>query len=317
MVRTPDRATLWALGAVLVALLLVLASWTALVHRFVAFVVGGVALSLVTALGALALIALGNRRRTLAGLRALEAKTAELERAHEALARTERLAVLGQIAGGVAHELRNPLGVIRNSVYYLRMVVPSDDDRVRKHLAMVDREVTAANRIVSDLLDFARVRSPEVTPTDLAAVAREVLERTPPPAGVEVVVREAPDAPCAAVDPAQIHQVLGNLVTNAVQAMPDGGTLTIAVARDGGRAAISVTDTGAGVAPEHLPRLFQPLFTTNPRGIGLGLAVARRLAEANGGTIEVWSEPGRGSRFSVRLPAAGAGGVAAPGPDAA
>jgi len=231
---------------------------------------------------------------------ALADRTRALEAAQEELVRKERLAMLGQLAGGVSHELRNPLGVIKNSAYYLRMLLP-DDERMQKHLAIVEREVATATRIVTDLLDFARVTPPTRIATDLSALARETLERVSLPQEVTVSLDLADDLPSLMLDPEQVGLVLGNLIRNAAQAMPEGGTLTLGTAAAGGGAAVAVADTGVGIAPEHLEKIFEPLFTTKARGIGLGLAVARGLVEANGGKIAVQSAPGRGSRFIVHF----------------
>ena len=285
--------------------------WGVVVHREKSLVLqrartlilvsGTAGIFLAAALAFLGGVAVRNQRRTERVLVALEEKTRELEAAQEELVRKERLAILGQLAGGVSHELRNPLGVMKNSVYYLKMVLP-EDERVQKHLRIMEREVTTATRIVSDLLDFARAKPPSQAPTDLSELVREVLDRTPLAENVEVVARLAPDLPPVAVDALQVQQVLGNLITNGAQAMPEGGTLTIETARAEGGARVAVSDTGVGIAPENLEKIFQPLFTTKAKGIGLGLAVAQGLAEANGGTISVESAVGRGSRFLVVFP---------------
>jgi PAS domain S-box-containing protein len=241
---------------------------------------------------------LTERRRT---QEALEEKTRALEEAQEALVRRERLAILGQLAGGLSHELRNPLGVVKNAVYYLRMVVP-DDEPARKHLAIIEREVGTANRIVTALLDFARVSVPRRVPSDLNAMVRACLDRAAPPPGVTVTATLGEDLPLVAIDPEQIVLVLGNLILNALQAMPGGGTLTVETSWTARDVLIGVADTGVGIAPEHLEKIFEPLFTTKARGIGLGLAMVKRLLEANGGQITVESTLGQGSRFLVRFP---------------
>jgi len=223
-----------------------------------------------------------------------------LHEAREELVRKEKLAILGQLAGGVGHELRNPLGVIKNSVYYLRMVLP-DEARARKHLAILEREVGTANRIVTDLLEFARIKSPTRTPTDVNAVVRELLERTPLPDSVTLVLHLAEGLPPISVDRLHVEQILTNLVTNAAQAMPEGGRITVSSREEPTGVALSVADTGIGIRPEHLQRLFQPLFTTKAKGIGLGLALAQDLAEANQAVIAADSEPGAGSRFVLRF----------------
>lgn len=232
--------------------------------------------------------------------RTVEERTRALQEAQAELVEKERLAMLGQLAGGMAHELRNPLGVIKNSVYYLKMVLP-EDERAGRHLRILDREVGTADRIVTNLLDFARARPPDRSPSDLSLLVREILERAPLPENVDVVARLAEDLPLLSVDPLQVQQVVGNLIVNGAQAMPEGGTLTIETARAGGGAQVVVSDTGVGIPPENLGKIFQPLFTTKAKGIGLGLALARRFAEANGGTISVESTPGRGSRFVVHF----------------
>ncbi len=268
--------------------------------RQLILVSGTAGLVLTGALTIFGVIAIRSHRKTIATLAALETKTQELEKAQEELARKERLALLGQLAGGVAHELRNPLGVVKNSVYYLKMVL-SAEDQVRKHLQILEREVGTASRIVADLLDFARLRPPVRITTDLNGLLQDVLERTALGDHVEVLTNFAADLPSVSVDPEQVKQVLGNLITNAGQAMPEGGTLTIETARADGGALVAVSDTGVGIPPENLEKIFQPLFTTKAKGIGLGLAVAKGLAEGNGGTVSVESTPGKGSRFAVRF----------------
>ncbi|PYN06001.1 MAG: hybrid sensor histidine kinase/response regulator [Candidatus Rokuibacteriota bacterium] len=235
--------------------------------------------------------------------RALEEKTRALEAAQEALVRRERLAILGQLAGGLSHELRNPLGVVKNSAYFLRMVLP-DDEPARKHLAIIEREVGTANRIVTALLDFARVSVPTRVPSDLNTVVRARLDRAAVPDAVTVAATLAEDLPLVAVDPEQIGLALGNLILNALQAMPGGGALTVETSWTARDVLIGVADTGVGIAPEHLDKIFEPLFTTKARGIGLGLSVVKRLLEANGGGITVESTPGQGSRFLARFPRA-------------
>ncbi len=237
------------------------------------------------------------RRRAQA---ALEEKTRALEAAQEELVRRERLAILGQLAGGVSHELRNPLGVIKNSVYYLRMVLP-EEERIRKHLNILDREVETATRITSGLLDFARVTPPSRVGVDLNALARDQLERMSQSDDITVVLELASDLPPVRVDPEQIRLVLGNLISNAAQAMPNGGALTVHTAHAAAGVTLTVADTGVGIAPEHLEKIFEPLFTTKAKGIGLGLPLAKRLVESNEGSIRVESAPGQGTCFELRF----------------
>ena len=223
-----------------------------------------------------------------------------LHEAQEELVRKEKLATLGQLAGGVGHELRNPLGVIKNSVYYLNMVLPHDE-KIRKHLGILDREVANSNRIVTELLDFARVKTPVREAAHLVTIARAAVERLPLPEPVTVQLELDESMPAALVDPRQVEQILVNFLQNAVQAMPDGGCVTVSTGSDAESVFVSVEDTGVGIPPENLAKIFQPLFTTKAKGIGLGLALARDLADANRGRITVASTVGRGSRFAIHF----------------
>jgi signal transduction histidine kinase len=232
--------------------------------------------------------------------RRVRERTAELEAAQADLVRAERLAILGQLAGGVSHELRNPLGVIKNSVYFLRMVVP-EEERVRKHLNILEREVETATRIITSLLDFAQLRAPAATLVDLNALVQQQLERTPAPAGIATRLELAPELPPVMVDPEHIRLVLGNLLLNAIQAMSDGGTLTLRTAAAAPGVSLMIADTGVGIPSENLDKIFEPLFTTKAKGIGLGLSLAKRLVESNRGSIGVESLPGQGTRFELRF----------------
>src|SRR5713101_783952 len=231
---------------------------------------------------------------------ALEEKTRALEAAQEELVRRERLATMGHLAGSVSHELRNPLGVIKNSVYYLKMVVP-EDERVRKHLGILEREVATATRIITGMLDFARATPATRVRTDLNGLVQEELERLLVPDSIRMERELAENLRPVMVDPDQIRLILNNLFANALQAMPEGGALIVQTRPLEDTLEVTVADTGSGIAPDHLKRIFEPLFTTKGKGIGLGLSLARRLAEANGGSIRVESALGQGSRFMVEL----------------
>jgi PAS domain S-box-containing protein len=229
-------------------------------------------------------------------------RTRELGEAQEKLLRQERLAVLGQLAGSVGHELRNPLGVISNAVFFLNLIQPDPEIKVREYLEIIANETRTAEKIITDLLDFSRVKFVDREPVSVMELVERTLGRFPIPQNVQLSLDIPKDLPQLNVDLHQLIQVLGNLTTNACQAMPDGGDLTISARLVNDMVALSVTDTGMGIGPENMKRLFEPLFTTKTRGIGLGLAVSRKLTEANGGRIEVRSEAGRGSTFTVYLP---------------
>jgi len=233
----------------------------------------------------------------------VEERTKELKDAQETLIRQEKLAILGELAGGVGHELRNPLGVMSNAVFYLKTILDKADEKTREYLDILSSEIRNADKIVSDLVGFSRTRLAEREKITVADLVAQALEKHPAPESVEVITSIASDLPPVFVDPRQIGQVLTNLITNAYQAMPEGGKMTINAQAEKDQVSLSITDTGSGISKENITKLFEPLFTTRARGIGLGLAVSRSLAEANGGSIEVESEEGRGSAFIVGLPA--------------
>ena len=233
-------------------------------------------------------------------------RTAELINTQEKLVRNEKLAILGQLAGGVGHELRNPLGVISNAVYFLRLIQPDASEKVNEYLNMIETETHNAEKIISDLLGFARIKSVEKANVKISELVNHTLQRRQAPMNILLELALAEDLPLVEVDPRQVEQVLENLVVNAYQAMPEGGKLSIwgvSVERNQ-RAfvALHVKDTGIGITSENLSKIFDPLFTTKPKGIGLGLSVCKKLIEANEGDIEVESEPGKGTDFVLFLP---------------
>ncbi len=233
-----------------------------------------------------------------------ERKRAEaaLQEAQQKLIGREKLAVLGQLAGGVAHELRNPLGVMSNAIYYLELVHSEADQVTREYLEIIAQEIQNAEKIISDLLDFGRIKVPTRRSVTVPSIVDALLSSSASPDDVEITTRIPKDLPEVLVDPQQIGQILGNLITNAYQAMPTGGSLSIEARTKLDGVALSVTDTGTGMSLETMDKLFEPLFTTKAKGIGLGLAISKYLVEANEGTISVESQEGQGSTFTIFLP---------------
>lgn len=228
---------------------------------------------------------------------ALRLSTEELERrvvdrtralavAQEDLVRKERLAVLGRLAGGVAHQVRNPLGAIKNAAYVvdrrLREALPPPfaKEEVEHAISIIHDEVQRANRIITDLLDYARIRRARAAPAP---------RRSTPGA-------RWPRAP------ARLQGALFNILRNAIEAMPEGGTLTVAAELRDGACLVSIEDTGAGIPEEVRGRLFEPLITTKHLGLGLGLVTARTLIEGQGGTIACVRLGAPGARFEITLP---------------
>jgi PAS domain S-box-containing protein len=232
----------------------------------------------------------------------VEQRTRELRETQEQLLRKEKLVVLGELAGTMGHELRNPLGVINSAIYYLILVQPEAGEKIKKYHAMIEQEVRTAEKIITDLLDFARITSVEQELVSISGLVQGVLSRFHVPSPVKVILKLPPALPMVFADPHHLEQVLGNLVTNACQAMQAGGRLTISAHMANELVAITVKDNGIGILPENIKNVFEPLYTTRAKGIGLGLAISRKLAAANGGRIEVESAPGKGSSFTLWLP---------------
>lgn len=217
--------------------------------------------------------------------------------------RVERLATIGQVAGGVAHELRNPLNVVKTSVYYLSNARQASDEKRTEHLARIERHVDLADGVITALSSFAKLPVPDARAFDVAACVREALEMSAIPPAVEVVLELPEGLPAAHADDRQILIVLSNLMRNARDAMPRGGRLTVSAEHVGEEVAVRVTDNGSGIDAEDLARILEPLYTTKARGLGLGLAISRSILDKNRGSLHVVSEPGKGSAFTVRLPA--------------
>jgi signal transduction histidine kinase len=234
----------------------------------------------------------------------LRSAMAELEKTQAQLIRQERLAAVGQLASTVGHELRNPLAVVMNVLYLMEATAKEDPDGpMHRHVATAKREISAATLIVSDLLDYSAGREPILAPVRVSDLVDEALSVVPPPAGVQVEQRgEAPVA--IEADHDQIRQALLNLITNGYEAMPEGGVLTVAADQDGDLVKITVTDTGSGMDAETQESIFTPFFTKKARGIGLGLAVTKRIVESHHGTITVQSAPSAGTSFTITVPLA-------------
>ena len=235
---------------------------------------------------------------------ALQNALAELQATQHELVKREKLAILGQLAGGVGHELRNPLGVMTNALYYLDAVMRDDRPEVKEYLGILRTQIGLSEKIIGDLLDFARVKTPQREPVAIGELVSEQLARLGPLNGVSLESEIPKDLPPVCIDRVQMGQVVLNLLTNAMQAMDTGrGTLSLrATLEQPDRLRLDVGDTGSGITQSDAARIFEPLFTTKARGIGLGLAVSRTLVQANGGDITFASEPGQGTTFTVRIP---------------
>jgi signal transduction histidine kinase len=219
----------------------------------------------------------------------------------------ERLATIGQTAGMVGHDIRNPLQAIVGDLYLafddLGSIADCEEkERVKESLLAIQRNVDYINKIVSDLQDFVRPLKPTISEVDLEGLVEELLLKADLPENIQAYCRVKVDAKAVKSDAAFLERVLGNLISNAVQAMPDGGEFSVHAYADADDVVISVQDTGVGVPEELKDKLFTPLFTTKSKGQGFGLAVVKRLVESLGGSVSFESEVGNVTKFIVRLP---------------
>gem|GEM_PF-2225804 len=233
----------------------------------------------------------------------LNRQAVELRETQDKLVRSEKLAALGRLAGIVSHELRNPLGVMKNAVYYLKMKLAERlEDTTRKHLDIIDEEITISEKIITDILTFSRVRDPQWEDISVHMLLHKSLERVKVPEYIEVVFAISDPAITFKGDYTQLMQVLVNLISNAVQAMPEKGTLTLRETHTEQGITLEVSDTGKGISAENLPKVFEPFFTTKAKGLGLGLALSQTIVENHKGTLGVASEIGKGTLFTIYLP---------------
>ena len=230
-----------------------------------------------------------------------------LREAEEAVRRTERLAALGQLTAGLAHELRNPMGTMKSSAELLAKRVPTDDAIAQELTGFIQTEVDRANSLITRFLQFARPfqldrRSAEISDVVDRAIAQ--VERYAPPFAVDFVRNYAPGVPALAVDAELLEQVFVNLLTNAAQASPPRSVVTVKTRAAEGVVEVAVIDRGKGIAAKDRQSIFNPFFTTRAEGVGLGLAIVQKIVDEHGGRILVESEPGEGAVFRVHLPAA-------------
>jgi len=226
----------------------------------------------------------------------------ELAKVREELVRQTRLATLGQLAGSIAHELRNPLGSIRNAAYFLKGEALSHNPKWAKHLGVIDEEINSADRIIRDLLEMTRGKAAQKQDVDLAKALAAAWQRVNLPDCVASRFCFDHEPYIVYADWAQLVQVLSNLILNAGQAMEGKGDILIAATSDSGYDEIVIRDTGPGIAAVHRQRVFEPLFSTKAKGTGLGLSICRQIIERHGGSLDLLEHEGPGAAFRIRLP---------------
>lgn len=262
---------------------------------YAAIALGGVALAVATALW---------MRRRARGERSAYVRAAKRQREEE------QAALMGAMAGGLAHEIRNPLSTISMNLQLLREEwsnpITEREQRGRKKIDVLLREVKRLEEVLNEFLAFSAGHKLNLAPVQVNDLLGELLDFLAPQAeraNIRLRRNLAAGLPRLDADVSLLRSAILNLLVNAQQAMPRGGEIEVSTERDGDRVAISVRDTGEGIAPELLEKIFHLYFSTKPGGTGLGLAMVKRIVEEHGGTIEVRSRPGEGSTFSIRLPA--------------
>lgn len=244
-------------------------------------------------------------RRYQAAAEQLAAANAHLQEAEAAVRRADRLAALGQLTAGLAHELRNPLGTMRASAEMLLKQTESEGDVTRELAGFISSEVDRTNSLITRFLEFARPMHLRLHSTNLAEVidrAVDELGRHNPPYDVAVFKNYSPELRPIQIDSELMQRVFYNLLLNAVQATAPGGAITVKTRQVDGNVEIAVIDRGSGVEKEHLESIFNPFFTTKTDGVGLGLAIVSKIVDEHGGNITIDSEKGSGSVFRVYLP---------------
>lgn len=216
----------------------------------------------------------------------------------------ERLATIGQVSAGIAHELRNPLNAAKTSAYFLTHARDPSAAKVREHLERIERQIGLADDVITALSELAKLPVPNLVPTSWPPLVAEVVESSGLPEAIRIATTVPDGLPAVLADPAQLRIVCGNLVRNARDAMPDGGELRIEFVLRGATVSASFADTGPGIPEEVLPRVMEPFFSTKPRGLGLGLPLARAIVDRHAGRLEILSGAGNGTCCTVLLPAA-------------
>jgi Na+/proline symporter/signal transduction histidine kinase len=246
----------------------------------------------------------------------LRKRTSELEATHAELVKREKLSVLGRLTAVVSHELRNPLGVIRSSVFYLMSKLGGTNETIKKHLERIDGQVTVCDTIIADLLEYTRGHLTEKVKGDLNTCLQEVLDQIPLPGQVAVVRKFSPGLPFALFDKEKFRRVVINVFDNALYAVitmqerlkngeiPYYPTITIATFVSDNGIAIEFEDNGIGMDEETARHSFEPLFTTRPRGTGLGLAIVQKIVNEHGGSISLYSKINKGTKIIMTLPLA-------------
>ncbi|MGC9345248.1 MAG: PAS domain S-box protein [Candidatus Bathyarchaeales archaeon] len=232
----------------------------------------------------------------------VEERTRELKKSQEQLLKAQRLAVIGEMAGMVGHDMRNPLTSIAGAAYYVKKRLGSKiDGKIKEMLELTEKNIAYSNKIINDLLDYSREIKLDLTENKPKSIIKEALSLVEIPKNVQVIDLTE-NKPKIKVDVEKMKRAFVNIIKNAVEAMPKGGTLTIKSKRLNGTLEFVFSDTGVGMSKKTMEKLWTPLFTTKAKGMGFGLAICKRIIEAHGGTISVKSARGKGTTFTLTVP---------------
>ncbi len=226
----------------------------------------------------------------------------ELEITKKLLAEKEKLAFLGEIAGAVGHELRNPLAAIKNNIYYLSMILENPSEEFHETVEILNDDIYRSTRIIKDLLDYSKIAALDLTSLDVNNFITELISKIKIPENIELEKNLKENISNALLDRIRFEQILTNLITNALDAMEDGGILTIETSQQNNKINIQIKDTGIGIEPNNLENIYHPLFTTKAKGFGLGLAIVKRYVETHNGILSVKSKLGEGTNFQLIFP---------------
>ncbi|OGS07345.1 MAG: hypothetical protein A2270_06045 [Elusimicrobia bacterium RIFOXYA12_FULL_51_18] len=240
----------------------------------------------------------------------VEARTRELKSAQDELIKKERLAAIGQMASVVGHEIRNPLAVINNSIYFIKTKVNAAaaastvpiEPKIVKHISIIESEIRQANGIIDEILGFARTRELNPKLTHLNSYIEDLTMSFPFPPHIELMKQLAPENPTVNIDTDEMTQAVRNLIKNGIEVMPERGRIYLRTESAGDMVRIDVEDTGPGIPKETLDKIFAPFFTTKARGTGLGLAVVKKIVDRHKGRVEVSSVLGKGTCFKLFIP---------------
>lgn len=239
-------------------------------------------------------------------LRELRHRDERIKDFEASLATAHKLSALGELAGSIAHEIKNPLISIQG--FAERVAKTTDIEKINKYAKLISKEAGRLSKVLATLLDFTRMNEPKQETLDVNSIVDDTVifmeHHLTRFKNVELVVDNGKELPFVVVDKIQIQQILVNIMMNAAQAMPSGGVIRIATAKENGNVSISVQDSGTGISKDDINRIFEPFFTTKTKGegTGLGLSICKRFIDANGGKILVESEAGKGTLFKILLP---------------